>query len=213
VKRIVALVSVALLVGLAGCVGPAANSGPSGPSTAATSTTAPAGGAYAPISLDGPQEKKAAAALPSALKTAADSVKSQGKTPPDLSGATATLVSYQLQARVDDQIALFEVRADGRAYEMFRYPTPPNPKTLKWSPIEYAEGSVLTDPASNPERAAVAAVTSIVKTARPSSTPVVKISGYTFFWISSEGTPVETKDGGPFSLMVDPDGEAAGWSL
>jgi hypothetical protein len=72
---------------------------------------------------------------------------------------------------------------------------------------------VLVDPSSNAERGAVAAVISIVKIAKPSSKPVVQISAYSFYWIKGDGTPVQTKDGGPFNLMVDPDGAASGWSL
>jgi hypothetical protein len=211
-KRIIALASVVLLAaGIAGCTDPASQKMP--PLTPETSGTVSVAGPYAAIAIDGPNEAKAVDSLASALKTAADAVKTQGKTPPDLSGATATLVAYQLYSRVGDQVALFEVRADGRAYELYRYPSPPNPKALKWTPIEYSEGVVLVDPSSNGERGAVAAVISITKTAKPSSKPTVQVSGYTFYWIKSDGKPVETKDGGPFNLLVDPNGDARGWSL
>jgi hypothetical protein len=211
-KRMIALVSVVLLAaGLAGCSGPAANSMP--PGSPETSGTVSVDGPYAAIAIDGPNEANAVDSLSSALKTAAEAAKAQGKTPPDLSGATATLVAYQLYSRVGDQVALFEVRANGRAYELFRYPTPPAPKALKWTPAAYAEGAVMVDPSSNAERGAVAAVMSITKIAKPSSKPVVRISAYSFYWIKADGTPVQTKDGGPFNLTVDPKGAAASWSL
>jgi len=211
-KRYLALAVLALLVvSIAGCGAPAA-SGPAG-SAATTETAAAASGPYAAIPVDGAYEKAAEAALPAALALAADSAKSQKKASTDVTGATATLVSYVVQAQVGEQIVLFEVRADGHAYELYKYPTPPNPKALSWQDAALSEGAYLTDAASNGEREAVSAVASVVKIAKPGETPTVKLSGYTFFWIKTDGTPVNTAGGTPFSVTIDPKGNAASWSM
>lgn len=211
-KRFTALAALlVLVVALVGCGGPPVTTGTGGSSN--TSATAPAGTPYTPISTDGPQESKAAAALPAALKTAAGVAKTQDRTLPDLSGANATLVSYVLQAQVGDQIALFDVRADGRAYELYKYPVAPSPQKLSWQPAGASEGAALADPASNLEREAVAAVTSVVKTAKPGSEPTVKITGYVFYWIGTDHKPVTTDGGAPFNMTIDPAGHAAAWAL
>jgi hypothetical protein len=195
---------------VAGCGAPAA-SGPAG-STTATAAAA-ASGPYAAIAIAGAHEKAAESALSAAVVVANDSAKSQKKTPVDVTDATATLVAYVVQAQVADQVALFEVRADGRAYELYKYPAPPDPKALSWQPATVSEGAFLTDAASNGESEAVAAVEAVVKIAKPGEAPTVKVYGYTFFWIKADGTPASTVGGTPFSVTVDPKGNASSWSL
>jgi hypothetical protein len=210
-KRFLPLALLVLIaVTVAGCGSPAAT-GPAG-STTATAGAA-AGGPYAAIPIAGAHEKAAEAALPGALVVANDSAKAQKKTPIDVTDATATLVAYVVQAQVADQVALFEVRADGRAYELYKYPTPPNPKALPWQPASVSVGAFLTDATSNGEREAISAVASLVKIAKPGETPAVKVYGYTFFWIKADGTPASTVGGTPFSITVDPKGNASSWSL
>jgi hypothetical protein len=211
-KRSLALALLMSLVAtIAGCGAPAA-SGPAASSTA-TATTAVASGPYAPIAVDGAHEKAAEAALPAALVIAAASAKAQKQAPADVTTATATLVSYVVQAQVGDQIVLFEVHADGHTYELYNYPAPPDPKSLSWQPASVSEGAFLTDAASDGERGAVSAVERLVATAKPGKTATIKIYGYTFFWLRADGTPVTTADGTPFSITIDPKGDASSWSM
>ncbi len=210
-KRTIVLAALVLsLVSLTACGGSPGASGPGG-SSAATGTPEPAG-PYAAISTEGAHEKAAVAALPAALKTVNAAVKSQSQPTIDVSGATPTLVAYVIQAAETTGVTLFEVRSGGRVYELYGYPKPPNPKGLKWTPLAFSEGASLADPAGGQELAGASAVASIIKVARPGTTPTVKIYGYSFYWIKADGQPVATPNGSPFTVTIDPAGKASSWS-
>jgi len=212
-KRFLTLAMLVLMTAaLAGCGAPAATTSPASNETSA-SAGPPLAAPYAPISLSGAHEASASAAIPNALKTVADAAKTSKKAPPDFSNATATLVAYVVQATVADQAILFEVRADGRAYELFHYPSPPAPQHLLWQPASNSAGAVVVDPRSSAERGAASGVASIIKISKPNATAEVKMYGYVFYWIKGDGTPVLVAGGQPFSLTIDPKGHAASWTL
>lgn len=202
-KRFVAVILAALMLGaLAGCA-----SGGAGTGTGSTS------GPYAGISTSGTHEKAALAALPGALKTVAASTTQVGSKPTDVGSAKATLVAYVVLARVGNQIVQFEVRADGIAYGLLQYPNKASAKTLLWQPAAKNAVDFSVNPASDTEHAAIAAVTTIVEAAKPGAHAIVRISGFTFYWLNASGQPVKTPGGSPFRVTVDPAGHVSSWSM
>jgi hypothetical protein len=215
VKRLVALVVIVLFVATAaGCgftaSGPKATSGTeTPPSTEKPAVTDP----YAAIAISGPGEKAAMAAIPAAIKTAAKSAVDSGKKATDLTGATATLFAYQVNVEVGNQMTMFEVRADGKAYGLYAYPAEPDPAKLLWQPAANNEGAYLEAPVGEQETAAVAAVAKVVEAARPGKAAKSMIYGYMFVWIGADGKPVKTAGGQDFTISIDPKGNAGSWSL
>jgi hypothetical protein len=167
---------------------------------------------YAAIPADGPHEQAAYAAVPAALAYVQKTTRQQKREVTDVSGGKATLVSYTLQAEVDDRLVLFEVRGDGKAYERYRYPASPDPRMLFWQESSRSEGVRLTKPAGPGETAAAAAVEKVMEAAAPGKTATIFVYGYNFYWIGPDGTPVNTPGGSPFTIAIDPVGDAGSWS-
>jgi len=209
VKRFAALALLVLLVSVASGCGSAGQTGSGSQEPTATVASGP----YAAMPVTGPQEKAAAAALPKVLKAVAKSTTDGGNKSTDVGDAKPALIAYNLIAEVGDEVTLFEVRADGKAYALYRYPVLPDPKRLQWLPAAQNSGAFLATPKSDAELGAVAGVTSIVKIAKPGKKADVKISGYTFVWIGADGNPVKSPSGQVFTVTVDPKGSAASWSM
>lgn len=206
-----ALLAGVLVLCLAGC-GAAlktSNTGtPSGTSSAEPVKVTP----YAAIPKDGVHEKAAYDAVPAALAYVQKTTREQKRTVTDVSAGTPTLVSYTLEARVGDRVSLFEVRGDGKAYELYRYPASPDPAKLFWQNVSGASGARLVEPLGAGESAAAAAVAKVMEQAVPGQKATIQIQGYNFYWIKKDGTPVNTPGGSPFTMMIDPSGAAGSWS-
>lgn len=214
-RLILAALLVFVVTGVSAC-GPAAtksgSTGAAGSNTTTSTNNPPVAAPYASIATTGTQEQAAVAGLSRALASVAESATPQGKKIPDLTGAKPTLVAYVVRATLTGQAVLFEVRADGRAYELHAYPSAPDPAKLTWRPVSAGSGGS-AKPADNAERAAVAAVASIVKIAAPDSKPTVRIGGFLFYWIKADGKPVTGKSGTVFSVTVDPSGDSRFFTL
>ncbi len=196
------LLAVVLAVGVTACAAPGR--------PASGSSLDP----YAAIPLDGQHEKDAFAAVPSAMASVHEAVSGAGWQTPDLTGATPALFSYTLEAVAGDRVARFEVRADGSAHELDRYPALPDPSDLYWQLAAAGEGTDLPVPEGEREIAAAAAVRSIVGKAVPSGTVQVRMYGYTFCFVKdSRPVPaVGPATGQPFFITIDSHGNAASWS-
>jgi hypothetical protein len=168
---------------------------------------------YAPIPTEGAHEKAAMDAVPEALKYVEKTTEEQGREVTDLTGGTATLVSYTLQATVGKRTCLFEVRGDGKAYELYRYPDTPDPGKLFWQDAAVGKGARVAEPAGTGETAAATAVRKIVEEAVAGEQVKVAVYAYNFYWIKDDGTPVRTPGGAPFTLSIDPEGAAGSWSM
>jgi uncharacterized membrane protein len=154
------MLAMLLLVAAAGCTnggagtpgaraGGAAAASAAGSTAAASSTPAGRAGPYATIGLSAgtPHENAALAAVPAALQAAASQKSSQGQPmPASVSDATAVLFAYVLTARVGGRETLFEVRADGKAYQLYRYPAPPDPASLLYTDAATGAGAAVAKP-------------------------------------------------------------------
>jgi hypothetical protein len=166
---------------------------------------------YAAIPADGAHEKAAYAAVPAALRAVGQTTLQQSRPVVDTSRGKPTLVSYSLEARVGKRYVLFEVRGDGKAYELYRYPDAPDPKKLFWQDAA-GTGSRLANPAGPGETAAADAVRAVMEAAAPGETAVVSIYDYDFYWLKADGTPVMATGGSPFRVSIDPQGDPESWS-
>lgn len=168
---------------------------------------------YAAIPTDGEHERAAVEAVVEALKYVEKTTQEQGREVTDLSQGTPTLVSYTLQAKAGKRTCLFEVRGDGKAYELYRYPATPDPAKLFWQDSTLSKGARMAEPLGTGETAAAAAVGKVVEDAATGEDVTVSIYGYNFYWIKDDGTPVSTPGGAPCTLSIDPEGAAGSWSM
>lgn len=212
-KRLLAIVLVVLVaLGLTGCGASPSKPAASGQGAATSSPSEPAAAdPFAAIPTTGVHEKAALDAVPAGLSEIDTLNKTTGRTRPDMTGATPTLYYYSLSAAVGDQITLFEVRADGKAYGLFAYPAAPDPAKLMWSPAEMNEGAFLTPAQGDRETAAVAAVKAVMDKAKPGEKADIEMHGYGFVFMK-DGQPIKTDTGQVYSISLDPKGNVGSWS-
>jgi hypothetical protein len=209
-RALAVLLVVALASGVVACSSAAPKPSATGSSTG-NSTGSSAADPYAPIATDGAHETAALDAVPAALANVTTVNKGQGKSTSDVAGATPTLFAYNLQATVGDRLVLFEVHADGKACELFRFPTPADPTKLLWQSTANNAGAVLGAPQGEGETAATAAVKAVMDVAASGKTAQIKMSGYAFCFVR-DGQPVKTSNDQVFYLSVDPKGNPTSWS-
>ena len=150
-----------------------------------------------PIPTDGPGESAAVAARPAALAAAKQTRESSGQSWPDLSGASPVLEAYLVRAAMGEDVALLEVRADGKAHNVYAYQKAFDAGSLVWTPKENVK-SPSAAPQSETEKAAVAAVEEVMADAFPDEDVAVALHGYRFAYVK-DGMIVLT-------LEIDPEG-------
>lgn len=186
-KRIVAAVSVValLLVLPTGC----GSEGEPPPDAAPSAPSAP------PVSLegfdampeDGAGERDAAEAavavidaLPAAKFTAEDR---------EALKADRRLIAYLVRVELEGQGALFEVRADGIAHNIYGYGRAFDSGSIIWQPVDQMEGERV-EPRSEGENGAVAAVDEMMRDAFPDGGFALGAGGYRFAFIADGLDPV-----------------------
>ncbi len=194
-------VALVLCLALVGCSGKTASTTP-GESTHGvkqdepTATVPPEESPAIPV--EGANEKAALAAVPSALAAGLEMRKGTGQPEPDIAGIDPTFTAYLVSAVTDNTLVLFEVRADSVAYPLYNPTTPADANTVLKQDASLNSGAILADPASDAEKAAVAASKAVMDATFPGKSFTVKIMGYRFEYL---------KDGAPvLRLEVNPDG-------
>lgn len=209
----VVVLALAVAMGLGACTG----GGSKAPADSGGSTSGGSGGGttakpaepekYAEIPAStGPHEKAAYGLVPDVLVKSAEAATAMGQKSIDLSGATPVLFAYQLRGQVGDMVTLFEVRKDGKLCPLYMWPQEPDPAKLVWTPAAYGEAPAAVDPASAPEKAAVAAAKAFLEKAKPGSPVTVKIDAYYFVFVGTDGKPVTKNDGAQdvqMSVLLD----------
>jgi hypothetical protein len=167
--------------------------------TTANETPAPDG--FEPIPTDGPGESAALATLPGALAEGKRMRETAGYEWPDLTGLEPRLTAYLVRVDYAGQVALFEVRADGIAHNLYAYQRPFDSGSIVWSPADSSQGPT-AEPRSDREKAAVAAVRAAMEDAFPGEPMSFAVQGYRFVYL----------DGGNVVLQieVDPEGGVLG---
>jgi hypothetical protein len=209
----------AMALATAGCGG--ADKTGSGAGSSGTGAGGASGGApvatkpdpYAEMPLAGPNEKAAAAALPAAIADAIERNKSMGRTTVDVTKAKAVLYAYEVVATVGDKTTLMEVRKDGKAYGLYAWGMKPDPAKTIWTSVSLTDPTQNVAPASEPEKAAVAACTELAGTLAPGKTATVQMNGYFFVFVGADGKPLKDSNGQGCMIAVTPKGMLGQWSF
>lgn len=189
----------AVLLLLAACGGDA---GDGTTTDDATSTGTPAGQTAAPegfeaIPTDGAGESAALAAVPAALEAGKEMRTGAGLDWPDLAGIEPRLIAYLIRVDYDGQVALFEVRADGIAHNLYAYQQAFDSGSIVWTSADMAAGAK-AEPQSDREKDAVAAVEAAMEDAFPNEAVAVSVHGYRFVYLDGDTSVL--------ALEVAPDG-------
>lgn len=151
------------------------------------------------IPVEGVNEQKAYDAIPAALQAAAQMKASAGLPAiPDLTGVEPKLEAYLLRGQVGTEIVLFQVGADGVVREMYGGTRKANPANLLVQDSSVVGLAPSTEPASEREKKAAAAVVEMMEQAFPGESVSAVVTGYRFVW---ETDPVT-----PYRLEIAPDG-------
>lgn len=148
-----------------------------------------------PMPTDGVNESAALEAAASAFEAEASKDAWADVDFAALRSSGPRFIAYLVEVEMDGQVALFEVRADGVAHNIYGYQRPFDSGSTLWSPKEAATATV---PASPGEVAAAAAVEAAMRDAFPETPFGVAIHGYRFAYVA-EGLS-------PFTLEISPTG-------
>lgn len=203
-KRIAsAVLALVLMLGLAGCGEKAVTISQDAPSESVDDGTAggsaPAG--FDAIPADGANEKAALKGATAAFKTERDSGKWSDVDWAALEKAGPVLVAYVVRVDLGGQIALFEVRADGVAHNIYGYQRAFDSGSIIWTPAEGQKtATAATDSAG--EKSAASAVESAMRDAFPEDQFTVSMHAYRFAYIAAGQKPF-TFEIGPDGTMLD----------
>lgn len=198
---VLALVA-AVAATLAGCSDQASTSEES-----AAPATAPATGValdgFDAMPTDGAHEQAALDALPGLAESQKDADALADVDWEAVERTEPRLVAYIVRVDLGDQVALFEVRADGIAHNLRGYQRAFDSGAIVWMTSAVA-GNAAAAPASAGEITAAAAVETAMRDAFPDDAFTVSIRGYRFAYVLTEGSPVV------FEVGVDGDLISAG---
>ncbi|MBN2840174.1 MAG: hypothetical protein JXP37_04375 [Coriobacteriia bacterium] len=103
--------------------------------------------------------------------------------------ADQRLIAYLVRVELDDQVALFEVRADGLAHNIYSYPRAFDSGSIIWTPAESAEVPG-AEARSEGEQRSVAAVDEAIRDAFPDGGFTTTLGGYRFAFLAEGSDPV-----------------------
>jgi len=197
-NRMTSLCAVALLGAalLAGCD---ATGDPTPETTvppAAPASTIPLEG-YEAMPVDGAGETAAAGAAVRELEALSDLSAEQRE---ELK-ADQRLIAYLVRVELDGQVALFEVRAEGLAHNLYSYPRAFDSGSIIWTPVENAQGAS-GEARSAGEQRSVAAVDEAMRDSFPDGGYTVALEGYRFAFIAEGLDPVHVEIGADGTTLI-----------
>lgn len=188
-KRVLVFALAAMLVlTLVGCDDTASTS-EDGTETATTSATGVALEGYDAMAVDGANEQAALDALPGLIESQRGAEDLADADWEAVEQAEPRLIAYIVRVELGEQVALFEVRADGIAHNLHGYQRAFDSGAIVWT-TSAVEQSATVAPASAGETMAVAAVETAMRDAFPDDAFTVSIKGYRFAYVLAEGSPV-----------------------
>jgi hypothetical protein len=196
---LVAAALLALAFALVGCGDGSADTGGEGETTAPQTTGTPSEG-YDAMPTDGANEAEALARVAELLPVEKASGDFEGVDFDALEAAGPRFVAYLVRVDLGGQVALFEVRADGIAHNIYQYQRAFDSGSLIWTAAEDSQGQTAA-PASAGEIAAAAAVESAMRDAFPEDPFTVSIHGYRFVYMA-EGTSTLTFEVAPGGSLI-----------
>lgn len=186
-KRTVALLAVTalLLALLTGC----------GPEAEPVQDDEPAAVSESPVSLEGldamPEDGAGESTAAAAAVAAIDAFPAAELASADREALKADrrLVAYLVRGELEGQAALFEVRADGIAHNIYGYGRAFDSGSIIWQPADEMEGESVA-PRSEGEMDAVAAVDEVMRDAFPDGGFTLGAGGYRFAFVAEGLSPV-----------------------
>lgn len=146
---------------------------------------------------DGAGEAAAASAAQRELDAIADLSAEQRTT----LKADQRLIAYLVRVELDGQVALFEVRADGLAHNIYSYPRAFDSGSIIWRPVESAQ-TPGAEPRSEGERRAVTACDEVMRDAFPDGGFSTALGGYRFAFIAEGIDPVHIEIGADGTTLI-----------
>jgi hypothetical protein len=200
-KRATLVVTALLTLALAlvGCGDGSADTTDEVETTAPQAPGTPSEG-YDPMPTDGANETEALARVTELLPVEKASGDFEGVDFDALEAAGPRFVAYLVRVDLGGQVALFEVRADGIAHNIYQYQRAFDSGSLIWTAAEDSQGQTAA-PVSAGEIAAAAAVESAMRDAFPEDPFTVSMHGYRFVYIA-EGTSMLTFEIGPGGSLI-----------
>lgn len=188
-KRALTLALAALLaLALVGCGEEATTSEESAEPVAASATGAVLEG-YDAMVVDGAHEQDALAALPGLVDSQKGADALAEADWDALEQAEPRLIAYIVRVDLGQQVALFEVRADGIAHNLYGYHRAFDSGAIVWTTSAVEQSATLA-PASAGESMATAAVEAAMRDAFPDDSFTVAIKGYRFAYLLDGSSPV-----------------------
>lgn len=161
-----------------------------------TESTIPLEG-YDAMPADGAREAEAASAAARELDAVAELSADQRTA----LKADQRLIAYLVRAELDGQVALFEVRADGLAHNIYGYPRAFDSGSIIWTPAENAQVPG-AEAQSEGEKRAVAAVDEVMRDAFPDGGFTTALGGYRFAFIAEGVDPVHIEIGADGTTLI-----------
>jgi hypothetical protein len=173
---------------LAGCGGETATTDQTASSTDSSGAGDTLAG-YDAMATDGAHETEALEALPVLVKNQKNSGAWTDVDWGAIEAAEPVMVAYVVRVDLGDQVALFEVHADGIAHNVYWYQHPFDSGSIIWTPVAEAQ-SITQAPASAGETQAAAAVEAAMLDAFPDSPFTVSIQAYRFAYLLEGADPI-----------------------
>lgn len=155
----------------------------------------PAAVSESPVSLEGldamPEDGAGESTAAAAAVAAIDAVPAAELASADREALKADrrLVAYLVRGELEGQAALFEVRADGIAHNIYGYGRAFDSGSIIWQPADEMEGESVA-PRSEGEMDAVAAVDEVMLDAFPDGGFTLGAGGYRFAFVAEGLSPV-----------------------
>jgi len=115
--------------------------------------------------------------------------------------ADERLIAYIVRTELDGQVALFEVRADGLAHNIYSYPRAFDSGSIIWTPAESAHAAG-GEARSEGEQRSVAAVDEAMGDAFPDGGYTVSLGGYRFAFVADGIDPVHIEIGADGTTLI-----------
>ncbi len=178
-----------LALGLAGCGDKAADGVAEGDGTVQPTSPSASVQGFDAMPADGANESAALAALPDAFAAQKAAGTLPGVDWDAFAGVEPLFVAYLVRVDLNGQVALFEVRADGIAHNIYGYQRAFDSGSIIWTPVEQSQSAVAA-PGSAGETSATAAVEAAMCDAFPEDPFIVGIHGYRFAYVMEGANPL-----------------------
>ncbi|MHB1135712.1 MAG: hypothetical protein ACYCXR_02280 [Coriobacteriia bacterium] len=163
---------------------------------ASTASTIPLEG-YDAMPTDGTGEAAAATAAVRELDAVADLSDEERAS----LQADQRLIAYLVRVELDGQVALFEVRSDGLAHNIYSYPRAFDSGSIIWTPADSAQMPG-AEARSVGEQRSVAAVDEVMRDAFPDGGFSTALGGYRFAFIAEGIEPVHIEIGADGTTLI-----------